>query len=206
MKIIDLTQTITHQMQVYPGDEAPTLVQTRSLEQDNFTNFRLSTGMHAGTHIDGPWHMVGEQRFIGDMPLETYIGKGCIFDIRQHVEFDDSDLVRKNAAGCTMAMFYTGYGAKFNTGAYAANFPLVSNAVAQTLVEMGIKFFGIDTFGPDQSPHTTHHTLLKNGVAIAENLTNLDLLLPHKDFDIVALPLKIKADSAPARIIALVHD
>ncbi len=55
---------------------------------------------------------------------------------------------------------------------------------------------------PDRPPHEIHTLLLENDVLIAENLCNLDQLLPAKAFEIIALPLRIHADSSPARIIA----
>jgi kynurenine formamidase len=39
-------------------------------------------------------------------------------------------------------------------------------------------------------------------VYIAENLTNLEKLIPLQQFEITALPLRIHADSSPARIVA----
>jgi kynurenine formamidase len=44
--------------------------------------------------------------------------------------------------------------------------------------------------------------LLKNNVLIAENLTGMEKLLSVKKFEIIALPLRIHADSSPARIVA----
>jgi kynurenine formamidase len=69
---------------------------------------------------------------------------------------------------------------------------------------MEVKLFGIDTLSPDASPFSTHDVLLGNGILIAENLTNLDKLLEIKEFTVLALPLKVVADSAPARIIAMI--
>ncbi|MDP4209652.1 MAG: cyclase family protein [Bacteroidota bacterium] len=204
MQIIDLTQTIVHGMQVYPGDEPPSLEQINSLEKDTFTNHRFSTGMHAGTHIDGPWHMVGDKRFIADSPLDYFIGKASVIDIRNTSVFRDASLVKEKASGCSIVLFYTGMGEKFGTPQYLADYPLVGEQIAEVCVEMGIKLLGIDTLSPDVAPHETHKILLGNGVLIAENLCNLHLLLDKNDIEVIALPLKIAADSAPARIIARV--
>jgi kynurenine formamidase len=43
---------------------------------------------------------------------------------------------------------------------------------------------------------------MKHEILIIENLTNLDNL-PHDVFTLFALPLKIQAEGAPARVVAL---
>jgi kynurenine formamidase len=203
MKIIDLSQTIVNRMQVLPGDEPPMLYQTHLLDFDGYTNFHLTIGMHAGTHIDGPWHMVSNKQFISDVPADTFIGKCCVIDIRKLGMLDDCELVKEKASGFQAVLFYTGYGAYFGTPQYLKDYPLISENIARALVEAGVKMFGIDTLSPDIFPHPIHKILLGNGILIAENLTNLDQLLPYKEFTLVALPLKIATDSAPARVVAM---
>jgi len=206
MKIIDLSQTIVNRMQVYPGDEPPMLHQTHSLEFDGHSNYQLISGMHVGTHMDGPQHMVEGNRMICDMPVKNFIGKACVIDIRDNILFDNVELVKQKATGCLAVLFYTGYGAFFGTSQYLKEYPLVGEKVASVLVDLGIKLVGIDSLTPDASPDATHKILLRNGIVIAENLTNLEQLLEIKDFTVIALPLKIEADSAPARVVAMIMD
>jgi len=59
---------------------------------------------------------------------------------------------------------------------------------------------GIDLMSPDNPPYTIHKLLLSAGILIAENLANLDELTGIKNFEVFAFPLKINADSSPARI------
>jgi kynurenine formamidase len=206
MKIIDLSHTIIDQMQVFPDDLPPSLAQTHCIETNGYTDHRLTLGMHTGTHIDGPWHMVDGKQHIANMPLEGFMGKACVVDIRNCDEFDDSQLLRTKAAGCHIVLFYTGYGDFFGSERYVWGYPLLSKRVAQTIVDMGMKLIGVDSFSPDAAPYETHKTLLGAGVVIAENLTNLHLLLDIPDFEVIALPIKIAADSAPARIVAVVRE
>jgi kynurenine formamidase len=203
MNIIDLTQTVTHQMQVYPGDTPPVLRHTHTLAGDGYTNHRLTTEMHVGTHIDGTWHMMDDCRLISGFSIHHFIGKACVIDISREKEFNNSQYVKEKAEGCHIVLFHTGYGKFFGTDKYLAGYPLVGDNVAREMVASGIKLVGIDTFSPDIAPYQTHKTLLGNGVLIAENLANLHLLLSETTFQVIALPLKIAADSAPARVIAI---
>jgi kynurenine formamidase len=206
VKIVDLSQTLINRMQVYPGDVPPMLYQTHYLAFDDHTDFQLTLGMHTGTHIDGPLHLVKDKPLLCDVPLDSFIGKGCVIDISNTKVFDDCTLVKDKAAGCNAVLFHTGFSAFFGTPQYLNDYPLVSAKVAQTLVDLGVRLFGIDTLSPDDSPYYTHKILLGNGIVITENLTNLDQLLNVKEFTLIALPLKIQADSAPARVVAVINN
>jgi kynurenine formamidase len=206
MRVIDLSQTMIGQMQVYPGDQPPVLIQTHSLTNDHYTNHKLTTGMHAGTHIDGPWHMVGDRFFLSNMPSGHFIGKGCVIDIRNETVFNDCQKVKEIIQDCSIVLFYTGYGELFGSEKYLSDYPVIANEVAEVMVNLGVKMMGIDAFSPDNAPYPVHKTLLGNNVLIAENLVNLHLLINEPHFEVIALPLKIEADSAPARIIAIINN
>jgi kynurenine formamidase len=206
MRIIDLTHTIIDKMQVYPGDQPPTLYQTHSIEKDNHTNHQLSTGMHTGTHVDGAWHMVNPKQMISGAPLENLNGKACLIDIREFREFNNVGLLREKASGCSVVLFYTGYGKLFGSQPYEKGYPLIGSLVAKAMVELGITLVGMDSLSPDLPPYLTHQILLSNGIFIVENLSNLHLLIQEPQFEVIALPLKIEADSAPARVVALVKN
>lgn len=201
--MIDLTQTVTHHMQVYPGDTPPVLIQTCNINNDGYTNHVLTTGMHAGTHIDGPWHMIDSKSYISDFNINRFVGDACIIDISEEKEFNDVEKLKLKVRNCGIILFYTGYGSMFGTDKYTKNYPVIGTDVAHEIVKLGISLIGLDSFGPDMAPYKTHQILLSNGVLIAENLTNLQFLLNTSKFKVIALPLKISADSAPARVIAI---
>ena len=90
------------------------------------------------------------------------------------------------------------------------HFPGLHPEAAKWLTkERKIKAIGIDTPSIDygQSTHFETHVILgKNSIPIMENVANLDLL-PKKNFDLIALPMKIKGGSGgPTRIVALVYE
>jgi len=61
---------------------------------------------------------------------------------------------------------------------------------------------GLDMPSPDKYPFEVHKLLFAKNILIAENLTNVEQLLHVESFEVIALPLYIKADSSIARIIA----
>ncbi len=82
MKLIDLTHTLKSGLPVYPGDAPVSLARLNSFSKDGYSNFRLCTGMHAGTHIDGPMHLTTSNTYIAGLPLESFCGEGIVIDVR----------------------------------------------------------------------------------------------------------------------------
>ncbi len=58
MKYIDLTHTFKAKMPVFPGDAETKLEQVSFFDKDGYNSFRVDTGMHVGTHMDAPFHML----------------------------------------------------------------------------------------------------------------------------------------------------
>lgn len=81
-KLIDLTHIIEDGTPAYPGDERCRLVQTRTVARDGYSSFLFNTGLHAGTHLDAPLHFLAEGKMVKDIPLETFMGRGRLLDVR----------------------------------------------------------------------------------------------------------------------------
>ncbi|MFW6281647.1 MAG: hypothetical protein ACOC1O_02480 [bacterium] len=60
----------------------------------------------------------------------------------------------------------------------------------------------MDLPSPDKYPFEIHKILFDNNILLIENLTNLSCLLSVSDFEIIAFPLKIKAEASIARVVA----
>lgn len=201
-KLIDLTHTLTDLIPVYPGDKETRLYHTQNLTTDGYNNHRLETGMHAGTHIDSPMHLLNCNTYISEFPLENFIGKGCLIDARnQPIIKMKPEYESKIIEDCIL-LFYTGWDTKFGTHEYFNSSPVIDEEFAHTLVQKKIKILGIDTASPDRYPFNVHKALLKNNIPIIENLTNLEKLLHEPNFEVIAFPLKIKADSSILRAVA----
>lgn len=201
MRIIDLSQPIHSGMPVYPGDSPVRLTQTRFLPRDYHNNFQLESSMHVGTHIDGPQHLLNSDVTLSDLPLERFIGEGCLLDVRGEREIswkpEYNHLVRDE----TIVLLYSGHDQFYGTPGYYQNYPQVSLDFAQNLLARNIKLLGLDWPSPDVYPFQVHKALLAQNVYIIENLTNLQELLGNT-FEVCALPLKLKADSALVRAAA----
>ena len=199
---IDLSLPITDLMPVYPGDEPPRLFKVNNFLPDGFNNFRFSTTMHAGTHIDGPMHLTLSEKFLNELPLEQYVGTGCLLNAAGKgtitLTAENELLVLPHS----IVLLYTAMSRMFGKKEYFTDYPMVSNELAQLFVERQVKMVCMDSPSPDRHPFEIHKLLLENNILIAENLTNIEKLLSVRKFEVIALPLSIYADSSPARIVA----
>ena len=194
-KYIDLSYEIEHQMAVYPGDDELKLYRHRFLNRDYYNDTKLETGMHVGTHIDAPSHLLNKDRFICDYPVEKFIGNGCLLDVRNEEIIKLKDEYLDKVQEGDIVLLYTGYDEFFGTDKYFENHPIVD----------GVKLIGIDMPSPDQYPFKVHHKLLENDILIIENLRNLKKLEGVKRFEVMAFPLNIRAEASLTRVVARIN-
>ncbi|NLN03437.1 MAG: cyclase family protein [Clostridiaceae bacterium] len=202
MKLIDLSHVIYDGMPVYPGDPNTKLSQIKYYEHDEYNNFKLDICMHSGTHVDAPMHLTESKQLVSEIPLESFMGDGCVLDVRGHevitMKEEYKYLIKE---GCIL-LLYTGFDEYYGTDKYYENHPCIDMDSCKFLVNMTIKMVGMDIPSPDKCLFEIHKKLLSNNIYIIENLTNLDKLLETDRFEIFAFPLKIKADSSISRVVA----
>lgn len=202
MKLIDLTHTIHPAIAVFPGDDPIQLDQIRTLEHDGFNDYHLSTGMHVGTHIDGPMHMTSDTRLMSDLPLDMFTGNGVLIDVRGEkcIEFRES--FRTIIPPDSIVLFFSGLDRHFGKPHYFITYPDITEELACFLAGQHVKIVGLDWDSPDHEPYPIHDIFFKNNILLIENLTNLGELLHETNFEVFAFPLKIEADSSVVRAVA----
>lgn len=211
LKIIDLSRTITPGMQGFPGDITP---RTERLEFDGFRTANISLCSHSGTHIDAPAHLSSQSVTLDMMPPETFWGLALLADVRRAagrgIEIADLAPHAEKLAEADFLLLCTGWGDKFGTEEYLADFPTLSREAAQYALSLGIRGFGFDTISADHVDSEEcpiHKTLLGAGALIIENLRGLDALPVGETFLLAALPMPLaNADGAPARVMAVLEN
>ncbi|MBI5230301.1 MAG: cyclase family protein [Candidatus Magasanikbacteria bacterium] len=204
MHYIDLTHTFTTRMPVYPGDAVPQLQQIANIEKDKFADHEVRTGMHVGTHIDGPMHMVKGGRKLSEIPIERLIGQDILIDARGKAVIDETVASVVKISQGSIVLCLTGWSEKFGAPEYYTDFPRMTRGCALSFIDHGVKMVGLDTPGPDDSPFPIHKLFLEKEILLIENLTHLNALLGVEAFEVYALPAKFETDSAPTRVIARV--
>lgn len=200
-RVIDLSHRLTATTPTHPYDNPASLKQIRTLHNDHYNDYQITANMHIGTHIDGPAHLLETSTLLSRFPASHFIRPGILIDARgknidapllENIVIKPDDIV----------LVLTGHSKKFGTPEYFTDHPIITPEFAQALIARKINMIGIDLPSPDKHPFTIHKMLLERNILIIENLTNLENLVEIPHFTIAALPLKIEADSAPARVIA----
>lgn len=199
---VDLTRIIEDDQPVYPGDDKTLLRRTRNLDKDGFNNHRLEISMHSGTHIDGPMHLTDSKQHIDQIPLERFIGVGVLLDVTGEVEINLREEYESRVPQESVVLFRTGRDTLFGSEDYFLKNPYLSRELVDLLIEKKVKLVGFDSSSPDRYPYDTHRSFFEHGILIVENLMGLGKLPKDNLFEVIALPLKIHADSSPARVIA----
>ncbi len=214
MRIYDLTQRLSTDTPVYPGDEGveirviDTAAPPTASVPRRLNNSRLSLGVHNGTHIDSCFHFFSNAPTIDQVHLQQCCGPANVVDVSSTVKpgfIDACDLtpLAEQLTKRPILLLHTGWHRHWQQDNYFTDHPKITGAAASLLVECGIKLVGVDTPSVDQDPFEAHLALLGNNVLIVENLTGLDAIV-DRDVDFFALPLPIVGrDASPVRAIAI---
>ncbi|MBI3231547.1 MAG: cyclase family protein [Candidatus Doudnabacteria bacterium] len=189
-------------MPVYPGDPAPDLHQIAEIDKDGFVDHQIITAMHAGTHMDAPAHMLNGGKMLSDYSAEKFFGRGHLLDARSRSVIDEDLLVDSDIQAEDIVLVMTGFYEKFGQPEYFEKYVEFTESFAKRLLDFGVSAIGMDTPSPDRPPFAVHKLLLAHDILIIENLTNLDQLLNHSSFEVVALPAKFQTNAAPCRVVA----
>lgn len=217
MRIIDLSLPIEEGMMTFPTHWHPvveiTILGRHGIEGRETRKIVLGT--HIGTHANAPRHFVPNGRTIDEVPLETLIGPATIADFSGcpplH-EIDISELKQKLGDKVPPRLILrTGWSQYFGNLKFYNEYPFLSEAAAQWLVEQGVRLIAMDSPSPDNPAHSrgtpkdspNHKVLLGAEVVLVEYLTNLNAITAA-EVELIVLPLKLKGcDGSPARCVAI---
>ncbi len=187
---------------------------------------KITTYTSSGTHIDAPSMQssfgIADDSSIADLSLETLMVPACVIDVSSHAhahyQISVEDVQKYEKAFGTilknsLVIGYTGWGRHWHDPKAYRNvdakgnpcFPTFTPDAIRFLLERNIVGIGTDSFSPDptDSDFPVHRLLFEGGKYIIENMANCSLL-PPKGAYVIALPLKLLGNEAPARVIGLI--
>lgn len=212
MKIIDLSHPITEIMPYYPGTQPPCVEELSFIELNGFAEKKISFLTHSGTHIDAPCHIIPDTKSVDKLPLENFLGKGAVINLssinQKTIDIGNLLPYQKVIEDTDFILLNTGWHHYWYDTRYFEDFPILSIETAKWLSDFSLKGIGIDTVSIDSlAAHSfpAHRIILGQGLAIIENLNNLDLL-PESNFIFSCIPLPIKnGDGSPVRALAIIE-
>lgn len=212
MRIIDLSLTIDNECLTcgVPWHEQVSIERLGKLDEvgRNTSKFRL--GSHTATHMDAPSHFYEGTKGIDQLDLEVCVGPVTCVDLRHKKAGDVVTLADlQNVQVTERMLFVFGWYHWWKTGEYYKNCPYFTEDAVKYLLEHGMKLMAMDTPSPDTTAAISekddspmHKLLLAEEVIIVEYLNNTNEIDFSREYEIMALPLKIAgADGAPARVV-----
>ena len=193
MKIYDISQEI-FSCAVYPGDPKPEkqiLCATAAGDLYNLTAFSMCA--HNGTHVDAPFHFLGEGKTVDRMDLEQFVGECYVARREGNVTAGMAREILAGAAGAKRILI-------------AGDVTVMAEA-AEVFAESGICLLGNEgqSVGPENAPMQVHLILLRRGVALLEGIV-LDHV-PQGHYFLSAAPLNLAgSDGAPCRAYLIGKD
>lgn len=177
--------------------------------------------LHAGSHVDAPFHFDGSGRTIDQIPIERFIYRRALLanipkgkngriteeELRKINGIDQADLL----------MIYTGYSSFIDDPLrYPDGFPALDDSAACFLRRecpelVGVAIDSLSIEGADGCEHgfSVHHELLdENGrtersLLVFENIDMTPLANVRKFFRVYAFPIRFPGlDAAPINMVA----
>jgi len=213
-RVVDLSQEITPDLQVFPAYPKPAFLPWTTREAHGFAAEALFLISHAGTHIDAPLHYRPEGHALHELRPSRFVARAQLLDLRPQKPRARirpralrRALGRRRLARGDAILLRTGWERMRGRDAYLDSNPGLTGEGAALLVRWGASLVGVDTANldlPDATDFPGHHTLLAADVPILENLSNLGAIRADT-FTLVALPLRLRgATGSPVRAVALV--
>ena len=187
--IYDITQEL-FSCRVYPGDPKPVyerVMKTANGDMCNLTKFSMCA--HNGTHVDAPFHFIGDGKTIDQVGLSSFVGDCYVGTKNGDVSADDAKalLAAAKEAGAAERILIKGEA-------------VVTKEAAEVFAEAGILLLGNEsqTVGPLEAPMEVHLILLGKGIVLLEGIDLSEV--PEGRYFLSAAPLNLGgADGAPCR-------
>lgn len=205
-RYFDLTHPLNNQLPSYPGDPPCKISPIASIGEEGFTNYLLETGVHAGTHVETPAHVIEGGKFLADYPLPRFTGRGVLVEAEGKNVVSASFLEGVDLREGDIVLVRTGTGKLFGTPEYFTSHPAVRKEFAERLIAAKVKMLALDTPNPDRNSLRMHELLLGNDILIVENVARMERFPVGKDFTVFAFPLNIHADASPVRLVARIDE
>ena len=203
MKLYDISITLSPSAIRWVTAQPLELIERKRMNRGDTNNSSsVHSSVHAGTHVDAPFHFVPDGATIEALPLELFIGPArvCAVDCGTHITAGDVE--RAGIRDEARVLFKTRNSTLLKKGIYDAGFAPFSVDGAKALVDRGVKLVGLDYLSAaaanEQVP--VHRAFLDHGVILLEGVDLSDV--PPGRYELFCPPVKLAgSDGAPCRAV-----
>ena len=162
----------------------------------------LTVSVHAGTHVDAPFHFLPDGAGIDALPLERFIGPALVHQVDAERYITEAHVRAIPLDGATRVLFKTRNSALLKRRDYDPNFVAFSVEAARALVARGVQLVGLDylsvAHADEQVP--VHRAFLDHGVILLEGVDLADVA--PGPYELICFPLRLRGlDGAPCRAV-----
>lgn len=200
MHLIDISQALSPETAVWPGDQPFEWHWTTRLQEGASVNLgaiQLST--HTATHVDAPLHVRSEGSSTSAFSLEDFVGLAQVIDATEAESIGPAHVREVQA---DRLLFKTGP-STLSAEEWPESITTLDPTVVPLLQKKNITLIGTDAPSVDaleSSDLRAHHALIDADIL---NIEGLDLKgVSPGLYSLLALPLKLtEADAAPIRAV-----
>lgn len=214
-RLVDLSHTIEHGMNTYPGLPAPEISDHLSREQSRanyaagteFQIGKITMVANTGTYLDTPFHRYADGKDLAALDLARIADvPGVVIRVANR---NTRAIAREAFEGIDVrgkaVLVHTGWDAHWRTARYFEGHPFLTEDAAVYLKENGALLVGIDSLNIDDTGdkrRPVHTILLGADIPIVEHMRGLEQL-PTSPFRFSAVPVKVKGmGTFPVRAFA----
>lgn len=198
MRLIDLSQPWSSDTPAFPSDENPTIQWVKRLPKDRTYGQRITTTLHAGTHMDAPLHWVSGARDVAGLELHKLYRSGVVADVSD--ELGDYGVIlpehitrKVDIQEGDILLIHTGYhdtyfcGSRPDEEAYFLKHSGGARELAEWVVDMKLAWVGIDAGSLDHPMNSVLRLWRPDCAREAERVLGKPLgeLFPEEDMQIM---------------------
>ncbi len=192
MKIYDISQEVFTCV-VYPGDTAPSAREVcRTSKGDLYNLTDITMCAHNGTHLDAPFHFLGEGKTVDAIPLEKTVGACYVAEFDGRLSADDAAAIIANASEESKKRILLKGDA------------VVTREAARVFAELPVDLIGVESqsVGEPGKPMEVHKMLLSKEVVLLEGIRLGEV--SGGEYFLSAAPINFGGiDGAPCRAILI---
>ena len=198
---IDISVPLREGMVVFAHENNMQIERRYSMDRgDMGNNSSIHMGVHTGTHMDAPRHVIADGETIDHMPLNDAIGPARVIEITDRESIKAQELKPHKIKRGERILFKTFNSERcWKTDTFLPDFVYIAEDAAQLLANAGVKLVGIDYLSVG-GPGATHRILLGAGIWLLEGL---DLSgVSTGNYNLICLPLRLmQTEGAPVRAV-----
>jgi arylformamidase len=203
VRYYDISLNLSPETVRWVGAPALEFVERRRINRGDSTNASaVSMSVHAGTHLDAPFHFIPDGATIDALPLERFIGPALVHAVDAERYITEEHVRAIDLGQATRVLFKTRNSGLLREPAYDPHFVAFSLGAARALVDRGVSLVGLDylsvAHADEQVP--VHRAFLDHDVILLEGI-DLSAVEPGT-YELICFPLRLRgSDGAPCRAV-----